>query len=80
MQDQLRSSLVPGCNPKEMHIPHVNIIIFFSSTRTMPIIARILHGSILDVSSMEITLSWQGSRDESLLQIRDSIPLIMYRD
>lgn len=80
MEVQLRSSLEPGCNPKETHIPPVNIIISFSSIRTMPIIARILHGSILDVSSIEIPLIWQVLRDVSLLQIRDSTPLIMYRD
>ena len=59
-----RSENVPflelGHNSKSVHIPQINIMMLFSSTRTMPTFVRILQGSIRDVSAMSETIDMAG--------------------
>ena len=50
------SFLELGHNSKGMHLPQINIMMLFSSTRTMPTFVRILPGSISDVSAMSKTI------------------------
>jgi transposase len=54
------SFLEPGHNPKEMHLPQINVMMLFSATRTMPTFIRILPGSIRDVSAMANTIDMAG--------------------
>ena len=54
------SFLELGHNSKGMHIPQINVMMLFSSTRTMPTFVRILPGSIRDVSAMVNTIDMAG--------------------
>ena len=54
------SFLEPGHNSKGMHLPQINVMMLFSSTRTMPTFIRILPGSIGDVSAMSRTIDMAG--------------------
>ena len=54
------SFLELGHNSKGMHIPQINVMMLFSSTRTMPTFVRILPGSIRDVSAMSETIDMAG--------------------
>jgi len=54
------SFLELGHNSKGMHLPQINIMMLFSSTRTMPTFVRILPGSIGDVSAMSKTIDMAG--------------------
>ena len=54
------SFLEPGHNSKEIHIPQINVMMLFSSTRIMPTFIRILPGSIRDVSAMSKTIDMAG--------------------
>ena len=54
------SFLELGHNSKDAHIPQINIMMLFSSTRTMPTFVRILPGSIRDVSAMLKTIEMAG--------------------
>jgi len=54
------SFLELGHNSKGMHLPQINIMMLFSSTRTMPTFVRILPGSISDVSAMSKTIDMAG--------------------
>ncbi|SIM84669.1 transposase [Cuniculiplasma divulgatum] len=54
------SFLELGHNSKGMHLPQINVMILFSSTRTMPTFVRILPGSIRDVSAMSKTIDMAG--------------------
>ena len=50
-----------GHNSKGMHLPQINVMMLFSSTRTMPTFVRILPGSIRDVSAMAKTIDMAGA-------------------
>ncbi len=54
------SFLEPGHNSRNIHIPQINIMMLFSSTRTVPTFVRILPGSIRDVSAMSKTIDMAG--------------------
>ena len=54
------SFLELGHNSKGMHLPQINVMMLFSSTRTMPTFVRILPGSIGDVSAMSKTIDMAG--------------------
>jgi transposase len=54
------SFLELGHNSKDTHIPQINVMMLFSSTRTMPTFVRILPGSIRDVSAMSKTIEMAG--------------------
>ncbi len=54
------SFLELGHNSKGMHLPQINVMMLFSSTRTMPTFVRILPGSIADVSAMANTIDMAG--------------------
>ncbi len=54
------SFLEPGHNSKNIQIPQINIMMLFSSTRTMPTFVRVLPGSISDVSAMAKTIEMAG--------------------
>ena len=54
------SFLELGHNSKGIHLPQINIMMLFSSTRTMPTFVRILAGSIRDVSAMSKTIEIAG--------------------
>jgi len=54
------SFLELGHNSKGMHLPQINVMMLFSSTRTMPTFVRILPGSIRDVSAMSKTIDMAG--------------------
>ena len=49
-----------GHNSKGIHIPQINVMMLFSSTRTVPTFVRILPGSIGDVSAMSETVDMAG--------------------
>ena len=53
-------SLEPGHNSKGMHLPQISVMTLFSSARIMPTFARILPGSIGDVSAMSETIDTAG--------------------
>ena len=54
------SFLELGHNSKEIHLPQINVMMLFSSTRTMPTFVRILPGSIRDVTAMANTIDMAG--------------------
>ena len=54
------SFLEPGHNSRNIHIPQINIMMLFSSTRTVPTFVRIFPGSIRDVSAMSKTIDMAG--------------------
>jgi len=54
------SFLELGHNSKGIHLPQINVMMLFSSTRTMPTFVRILPGSIRDVSAMAKTIDMAG--------------------
>ena len=54
------SFLEPGHNSKEIHLPQINVMMLFSSTRTLPTFIRILPGSIRDVTAMSATIEMAG--------------------
>ncbi len=54
------SILELGHNANDIHIPQINLMMLFSSTRTMPTFIRILPGSIRDISAMENTINMAG--------------------
>lgn len=54
------SFLELGHNSKEIHLPQINVMMLFSSTRTMPTFIRILPGSIRDVTAMANTVDMAG--------------------
>ena len=54
------SFLELGHNSKEIHLPQINVMMLFSSSRTMPTFVRILPGSIRDVSAMANTIDMAG--------------------
>ena len=54
------SFLEPGHNSKGRHLPQINVMMLFSSTRIMPTFVRILPGSIRDVSAMSKTIDMAG--------------------
>ena len=54
------SFLENGYNSKGMHLPQINIMMLFSSTRTMPTFVRIIPGSVRDVSAMSETIDMAG--------------------
>ncbi|BAB59304.1 TVG0172799 [Thermoplasma volcanium GSS1] len=54
------SFLELGHNSKGMHLPQINVMMLFSSTRTMPTFVRILPGSIRDASAMSKTIDMAG--------------------
>ena len=54
------SILELGHNTHDIHIPQINLMMLFSSTRTMPTFMRILPGSIRDVSAMANTVDMAG--------------------
>ena len=54
------SFLELGHNSNGTHLPQINVMMLFSSTRTMPTFARILPGSIRDVSAMSKTVDMAG--------------------
>ncbi len=54
------SFLEVGHNSKGMHLPQINVMMLFSSTRTMPTFVRILPGSIGDVTAMPETIDMAG--------------------
>jgi transposase len=54
------SFLELGHNSKGIHLPQINVMMLFSSTRTMPTFVRILPGSIGDVSAMAKTIDMAG--------------------
>ena len=54
------SFLEPGHNSKDMHLPQINIMMLFSSTRIMLTFVRIIPGSISDVSAMSSTIDMAG--------------------
>ena len=54
------SFLELGHNSKGIHVPQINVMMLFSSTRTMPTFVRILPGSIRDVSAMAETIELAG--------------------
>jgi len=50
------SSLGSGHDSKEIHLPQINVIMLFSSTRTVPTFVRLISGSIRDVSATANTI------------------------
>ena len=54
------SFLELGNNSKGMHIPQINVMMLFSSSRTVPTFVRVLPGSIGDVSAMSKTIDMAG--------------------
>ena len=54
------SILELGHNSHEIHIPQINLMMLFSSTRNEPTFIRILPGSIRDVSAMSGTMEMAG--------------------
>ena len=54
------SFLELGHNSHGTHLPQINVMMLFSSTRTMPTFVRILPGSIADVSAMAKTIDMAG--------------------
>ncbi len=54
------SFLELGHNSKDIHLPQINVMMLFSSNRTMPTFVRILPGSISDVSAMSKTIDMAG--------------------
>jgi len=54
------SFLEPGYNSKGIHLPQINVMMLFSSTRTVPTFVRVLPGSIRDVSAMAKTIDMAG--------------------
>ena len=54
------SFLEPGYNSRNIHIPQINVMMLFSSTRTLPTFVRVLPGSIRDVSAMSKTIDMAG--------------------
>ncbi len=54
------SFLELGNNSKGMHIPQINVMMLFSSSRTVPTFVRVLPGSIGDVSAMSKTIDMTG--------------------
>ena len=54
------SFLELGHNSKGMHLPQINVMMLFSSSRTMPTFVRVLPGSIGDVSAMSETIDMAG--------------------
>ncbi|OWP56674.1 MAG: IS1634 family transposase [Thermoplasmatales archaeon B_DKE] len=54
------SFLELGHNSRGMHIPQINVMMLFSSTRTMPTFVRVLPRSIRDVSAMSRTIDMAG--------------------
>ncbi len=54
------SFLEMGHNSKGTHMPQINVMMLFSSTRLMPTFVRILPGSIRDVSAMSKTMDMAG--------------------
>ena len=54
------SFLEMGHNLKGTHMPQINVMMLFSSTRLMPTFVRILPGSIRDVSAMSKTMDMAG--------------------
>ena len=54
------SFLESGHNSKGIHVPQINVMMLFSSTRTVPTFVRILPGSIGDVSAMSETVDMAG--------------------
>ncbi|EQD79669.1 transposase IS4 family protein, partial [mine drainage metagenome] len=54
------SILELGHNAHEIHVPQINLMMLFSSTRTMPTFIRVLPGSIRDVSAMANTIDMAG--------------------
>ena len=53
--------LEPGHNSKGMHLPQISVMMPFSSARIMPTVARLLPGSIGDVSAMSETVGMAGA-------------------
>ena len=54
------SFLEPGYNSRNIHIPQINVMMLFSSTRTLPTFVRVLPGSIRDVSAMSKAIDMAG--------------------
>ncbi len=54
------SILEIGHNSREIHIPQTNLMMLFSSSRTMPTFIRIIPGSIRDVTAMSATIEMAG--------------------
>ncbi len=54
------SILELGHNANDIHIPQINLMMLFSSNRTMPTFIRVLPGSIRDVSAMANTIEMAG--------------------
>ena len=54
------SFLELGNNSKGMHLPQINVMMLFSSSRTVPTFVRVLPGSIGDVSAMLKTIDMAG--------------------
>ncbi|EQD75562.1 transposase, IS4, partial [mine drainage metagenome] len=54
------SFLEMGHNSREIHLPQINVMMLFSSTRIMPTFVRILPGSIRDVTAMAATIDMAG--------------------
>ena len=54
------SFLELGNNSKGMHLPQINVMMLFSSSRTVPTFVRVLPGSIGDVSAMSKTIDMAG--------------------
>ncbi len=54
------SFLDNGYNSRDIHLPQINIMMLFSSTRTIPTFVRIIPGSIRDVSAMSETIDMAG--------------------
>ena len=54
------SFLEPGYNSNGIHLPQINVMMLFSSTRTVPTFVRVLPGSIRDVSAMAKTIDMAG--------------------
>ncbi len=50
------SMLEPGHNTHNMHIPQVNIMLLFSSSRKLPTFIRVIPGSVRDVTAMSKTI------------------------
>ena len=54
------SFLENGYNSRDTHLPQINIMMLFSSTRTIPTFVRIIPGSVRDVSAMSKTIDMAG--------------------
>ena len=50
------SFLEPGHSSKDTHLPQINVMMLFSSSRTLPTFVRIIPGSIRDVLAMSKTI------------------------